>query len=100
MPRTIRPCVYILASKPYGTLYVGVTGDLIRRVWVHREHPSGFCARYRVKRLVWYEPKPDMHTAIRREKRLKDWRREWKIALIERDNPDWQDLYPGLAGLV
>ena len=99
MSRLLRPCVYILASKRDGTLYVGVTADLIRRVWVHREHPSGFCARYRVSRLVWYEPLPDMHAAIRREKRLNDWPRRYKVALIEAVNPEWGDLFPGLAGL-
>lgn len=98
-----RPCVYILASRRHGTLYVGVTGDLVRRVWVHREHPSGFCAHYRVDRLVWHEPQTDMIAAIAFEKRLKRWRRAWKIALIEKQNPDWRDLYPelttGTAGL-
>ncbi|GHD62689.1 endonuclease [Thalassobaculum fulvum] len=72
---------------------------MIRRVWQHREHPSGFCARYRVDRLVWYQPLPDMPTAIRREKRLKDWPRSYKLSLIEEANPDWQDLYPTLIGL-
>ena len=94
----IRPCVYILASRRHGTLYVGVTGDLIRRVWVHREHAGGFCARHRVDRLVWYQPQPDMLTAIGHEKRLKRWRRAWKIALIEAGNPEWRDLYPELTG--
>ena len=89
-----RPCVYILASRRHGTLYVGVTGDLLKRVWKHREHPAGFCARYRGDRLVWYEPQPDMIAAITVEKRLKRWRRAWKIALIERINPDWRDLHP------
>ncbi|GHD55495.1 endonuclease [Thalassobaculum fulvum] len=97
MARTLRPCVYILASKRNGTLYVGVTGDLLRRVWVHREQPSGFCARYRVDRLVWFEPHLDMAAAILRETRLKGWRRAWKIALIEQANPDWRDLYPDLV---
>ena len=99
MPRTLRPCVHILASKRSGTLYVGITADLIRRVWAHREHPGGFCARYRVGRLVRYRPLPDMHAAIRREKRLKDWPRRCKVALIEEANPEWRDLYPAPAGL-
>jgi putative endonuclease len=89
-----RPCVYILASKRHGTPYVGVTGDLVRRMWMHRRHPSAFCARHRVDRLVWYEPQPDMNTAIRQEKRLKRWRRAWKIALIEAGNRQWRDLDP------
>jgi putative endonuclease len=97
MARTLRPCVYILASKRNGTLYVGVTADLRRRVWVHREQPSGFCARYRVDQLVWFEPHPDMPAAILRETRLKGWRRAWKIALIEQANPQWRDLYPDLT---
>ncbi|MEQ9330182.1 GIY-YIG nuclease family protein [Thalassobaculum sp.] len=99
MARIVRPCAYILASRRNGTLYVGVTADLIRRVWAHREQPPGFCARYRVNRLVWFEPHPDMLAAIQRETRLKGWRRAWKIALIEQTNPEWNDLYPALAGV-
>ncbi|MEQ8815750.1 MAG: GIY-YIG nuclease family protein [Thalassobaculum sp.] len=99
MARTLRPCVYILASKRNGTLYVGVTADLIRRVWAHREQPPGFSARYRVNRPVWFEPHPDMLAAIQRETRLKGWRRAWKTALIEQTNPEWNDLYPALAGV-
>src|SRR3546814_17077558 len=98
MPRELRPCVYILASKRAGTLYVGVTADLIRRLHVHREQPSGFCARYRVNRLVWYEPLPDMYAAIRREKRLNDWPRAYKLALIAAANPHRCALYPALTG--
>src|SRR3546814_11416161 len=99
MPRELRPCVYILASKRAGTLYVGVTADLIRRLHVHREQPSGFCARYRVNRLAWYDPRPDMYAAIRREKRLKDWPRHDNIARIEARHPRSCDLYPPLPGL-
>ena len=90
--------VYMLASKSYGTLYTGVTNDLIRRVWEHREGVvAGFTTKYGVKMLVWYERHGDIHEAIAREKRLKRWRRDWKISLIEEDNPRWTDLYPGLV---
>ena len=90
--------VYMLASKPYGTLYIGVTNDLIRRVWEHRQSIiEGFTKKYGVKMLVWSEPHGDIHGAIAREKRLKRWRRDWKISLIEADNPRWADLYPGLV---
>ncbi|OYX36775.1 MAG: excinuclease ABC subunit C [Caulobacterales bacterium 32-69-10] len=86
--------VYILASAPYGTLYVGVTNDLARRVWEHREgHGSAFCRKYGVHRLVRVEPYPEIIAAISREKRLKKWPREWKIKLIESENPGWLDLY-------
>ena len=87
----------MLASRRYGVLYVGVTADLIRRVWIHRERPSGFCARHRVNRLVWYQPQSDMVAAIGHEKRLKRWHRAWKIELIEAGNPEWRDLYPALT---
>ena len=91
---------YLLASQPNGTLYVGVTGDLVRRVWEHRAHvdPHGFTARYGVTRLVWFEAHSEPLEAIRREKALKKWRRDWKVALIERTNPDWHDLWPGIIG--
>jgi putative endonuclease len=89
----LRPCVYLLASHRHGTLYVGVTGDLVRRVWMHRQARSRFSARYRTDRLVWYRSEPDMLAAIRQEKRLKRWRRAWKIALIEAANPARRDLY-------
>lgn len=92
--------VYMLASKPYGTLYVGVTNDLIRRVTEHREElVHGFTKRYGVKQLVWFEQHGDVNEAIAREKRLKRWRRDWKIGLIEAENPRWADLYPGLVGM-
>ena len=86
--------VYILASKPYGTLYVGVTNDLSRRVWEHREGSgSRFCAKYGVRRLCYYEELEDISFAIHREKRLKKYPRQWKINLIEGMNPRWEDLY-------
>ncbi len=87
--------VYILASQPYGTLYVGVTADLIRRVGQHRDGEiAGFTRRHGVKRLVWFERHDAMVDAIQREKSLKKYKRQWKINLIERDNPHWHDLYP------
>ena len=86
--------VYILASQRNGTLYVGVTGDLSRRVWEHKEGLTpGFTSKYGVLRLVWYEDYPDISDAITREKRLKRWRRAWKLRLIEEQNPQWLDLY-------
>ncbi len=91
------PCVYILASKPYGTLYVGVTSNLMKRVWLHRNSTvEGFTNRYKVHILVWYELHDRMDTAIAREKSLKRWKRIWKIRLIEQDNPNWLDLYSRL----
>ena len=90
--------VYLLASKRSGTLYLGVTNDLGRRVWEHKTKAvPGFTARYAVDRLVWYEVYARIDEAIAREKALKKWRRAWKVALIEAMNPDWCDLYPGLA---
>jgi putative endonuclease len=95
-----QPCVYILTSRKNGTLYVGVTSSLIKRVWEHRNGVvEGFTDRYRVHRLVWYEQHMDINSAIRREKSIKRWKREWKINLIEENNPDWEDLYDGLVGL-
>jgi len=90
--------VYILANRKNGTLYVGVTSDLSSRVWQHREkvHP-GFAGKYDVCRLVWYTTFDSIETAIAFEKRLKKWRRAWKIKLIEEQNPDWKDLYPTLG---
>lgn len=90
--------VYIMSNRPYGTLYVGVTSALARRVWEHREGVyRGFTRTYGLKRLVWYEPHDEMTTAIQREKSIKRWPRDWKINLIERGNPRWEDLYPGLS---
>jgi putative endonuclease len=84
----------MMASRRYGTLYIGVTGDLARRAWEHREGVvKGFTATYNCKRLVWWEPHDLITEAITREKQLKEWKRDWKIRLIETDNPDWDDLY-------
>jgi len=89
--------VYLLASKPYGTLYVGVTSDLARRVWEHRVRAvRGFTARYGVDRLVWFEAHDSADVAMLRERQIKEWKRDWKINLIERDDPRWIDLYPNL----
>ena len=85
--------VYLMASRRNGTLYLGVTGDLIRRVHEHRTGGAGFTARYEVRHLVWFEPHDDITVAIQRETSLKRWKRAWKIALIERDNPAWRDLW-------
>lgn len=93
-----QPCVYILASGRNGTLYIGVTSNLIQRVWQHRNHSlGGFTARYGVTRLVWYELHSTMLSAIQREKQLKEWRRSWKLDLIERENPDGDDLFDALC---
>ncbi len=90
--------VYILASRIGGTLYIGVTSDLVRRVYEHREELiPGFTSEHGVHRLVYYEQHATAESAIRREKRLKKWNRAWKIALIEKDNPNWDDLYPVIA---
>ena len=90
--------VYILASGQRGTLYIGVTNDLIRRVYEHRNNLiGGFAAQYDVHRLVYFEIHDDVHEALLREKQLKRWRRAWKVELIERQNEDWHDLWPGLA---
>jgi len=89
--------IYIMASKKNGILYIGVTSDLIKRVYDHRNDLlDGFTRKYRVHRLVYYEDTNDIQEATAREKQLKRWKRMWKIELIERDNPDWMDLYPGL----
>ena len=89
--------VYILASKRNGTLYVGVTSDLVRRIWEHKNDAiDGFTKRYRVHTLVWYEEHGSIEDAIQREKNVKEWKRAWKIELIQRSNPLWQDLYPGI----
>jgi putative endonuclease len=92
--------VYILASMKGGTLYTGVTGNLPARLWQHREHVSdgSFTARYEVARLVWLETHPDPASAIVREKRIKAWKREWKLRLIEATNPTWRDLGPDVMG--
>jgi len=100
-----RFCVYILASKPWGTLYTGVTSDLEKRICQHREGLiDGFAKRYGVKTLVYFEEHGEADGAIRREKRIKKWPRVWKINLIRTDNPDWCDLaadwYPAMPTSV
>jgi putative endonuclease len=90
--------VYLLASGKHGTLYLGVTSDLVRRIYEHgTKAVPGFTSRYRVNRLVWFECYDDPVSAITREKQIKRWRRDWKIALIEQDNPDWLDLYDAIT---
>ena len=93
-----QPCVYLLASDRNGTLYCGVTSDLVRRVWQHRVHAvDGFSHRYDVTRLVWFETQHTMDSAIVREKRIKKWNRAWKLRLIDDMNPAWRDLWPDIA---
>ncbi len=93
-----QPAVYILASRKNGTLYIGVTSDLPGRIWKHKEEMiKGFTSRYNVKTLVWYEIFENMESAITREKRLKSWKRDWKIRLIMKDNPEWLDLYDDIC---
>ncbi len=94
---TKQPVVYILASKRNGTLYIGVTSNLIKRVWEHKNKlVKGFSKQYDVHQLVWYELHESMESAIMREKRVKGWKRSWKLNLIERMNPDWKNLYHSL----
>lgn len=93
-----QPAVYILASKRNGTLYVGVTSDLVKRVWEHSNNVvEGFTSRYGVHFLVYFEMHDDMEQAILREKRIKKWNRDWKIELIEKQNPEWTDLWPTIT---
>ena len=88
------PAVYILAIKRNGALYIGVTSDLVKRIWEHRnDMVEGFTKRYKVHRLEWYELHHNMESAIVREKQLKNWKRKWKLELIEDKNPKWNDLY-------
>lgn len=90
--------VYLLASKPYGTLYVGSTNDLVRRVFEHKEKAiPGFTSKYAVDKLVWFEQHESVVSARFRERQIKEWKRSWKIELIERDNPHWIDLYKNLS---
>ena len=90
--------VYILASRIGGTLYIGVTSDLVRRVYEHREKlVRGFTERYGLSRLVYFEQFEDVRAAILREKQMKRWRRAWKVRIIEEKNPNWDDLYPSIA---
>ena len=89
--------VYLLASRHNGTLYCGVTSDLIKRMYEHKEGlVEGFTKKYGVKALVWFETHEDVNEAITREKQIKEWKREWKVEMIERSNPCWRDLHPEL----
>ncbi|MCX7247194.1 MAG: GIY-YIG nuclease family protein [Burkholderiales bacterium] len=89
--------VYFMASQKNGTLYVGVTNNLVRRVYEHKNNlVEGFTKQYDVHTLVWFESTPSIEAAIAREKQLKNWKREWKLALLEKTNPDWLDLYDSL----
>ena len=95
--RERQPCVYILASKRNGTLYIGVTSDLMGRVWEHKNDlVEGFTKKYGVHQLMYFEMLEDMASAKKKEKELKKWNRDWKIQLIEKDNPEWRDLYDSL----
>ncbi len=90
--------VYILASARYGTLYIGVSSDLVKRAWEHREGiTDGFTKKYSVKQLVWFEIHADAISAITREKQIKKWNRAWKIELIQEKNPQWRDLYEDIV---
>jgi putative endonuclease len=90
--------VYILTSEPYGILYIGVTSNLIKRVWQHREGVvEGFSKQYGVKQLVWFEVHSEIVEAITREKQIKKWNRNWKVNLIQESNPDWRDLFDEIA---
>ena len=92
-----QPAVYILASKKNGTLYIGVTSDLVKRIWQHKNHVvAGFTEKHDVVLLVYFEQYDDMGNASIREKQLKSWNRTWKLKLIEKNNPSWNDLYAGL----
>ena len=92
-----QPAVYILASERNGTLYIGVTSDLVKRIWEHKNNLiKGFTKRYSVHHLVWYELHDSMNSAIESEKNIKEWKRAWKIKLIEKDNPNWHDLYDSI----
>jgi putative endonuclease len=94
-----QPAVYILASDRNGTLYTGVTSDLLARTWQHREHlVDGFTKRYDVTMLIWYELHATMDAAITREKRIKKWNRVWKLRLIQEANPHWRDLWADIIG--
>ena len=93
-----QPCVYIMTSKRNGTLYTGVTSNLIQRVWRHKNNQiEGFTKRYVIHTLVWYEIHETMISAITREKEIKNWKRAWKLSLIEKTNPDWRDLYTDIT---
>ena len=92
---TKQPYVYILASKKNGTLYIGVTSNLPQRIWQHKNNQvAGFTQKYNIHNLVYYEQHDSMESAVLREKQMKKWKRSWKIRLIEKNNPCWNDLYP------
>lgn len=92
-----QPCVYLLASKKNGTLYIGVTSNLVKRVWEHKNNVAeGFTKKYNVHILVWYEVCETMESAIQREKTLKNWKRDRKKNMIQEMNPQWEDLYTDL----
>jgi putative endonuclease len=92
-----QPAVYILASKKNGTIYIGVTSDLAKRIWEHKNNLiAGFTKRYKVHCLVWYELHDKIDAAIEREKNMKEWQRIWEIKLIEKNNPNWNDLYDSI----
>jgi putative endonuclease len=94
-----QPAVYILATYRRGTLYIGVTSNLLQRTWQHKNDiTDGFSKRYEVHRLVYFEIHSDMREAIQREKQIKAWKREWKFRLIKEQNPEWQDLWPSIIG--
>ncbi|TAM97612.1 MAG: GIY-YIG nuclease family protein [Rhodanobacteraceae bacterium] len=93
-----QPCVYILASNERGTLYVGITSNLVKRIWEHKNNlVDGFTKKYRVHKLVWFEQHQTMITTIEREKAIKEWKRAWKLELIETLNPSWKDLFQDLS---
>ena len=97
--RVKRPCVYLLASQRNGTLYVGVTSDLVQRVYQHRSDAvEGFTQKFQVHTLAWYELHETMESAIVREKQIKKWNRKWKLRIIEEFNPSWRDLWPEILG--
>lgn len=90
--------VYILASKKNGTLYIGVTSDLVKRIWEHKQDlVEGFTRKYQIHKLVWFEHTTSIESAIQREKQLKKWNRAWKIRIINETNPSWKDLYKNLT---
>ena len=93
------PCVYLLASRPDGVIYLGVTSDIVKRVWQHKNaFVDGFTKKYHVHNLVWFESHQGMESAILREKSIKKWKRSWKVDLIEEGNPGWCDLYGEIIG--
>ena len=97
MRDAFQPTVYLIASKPNGTLYIGVTSNLVQRIYQHREGLiEGFTKQYDVRMLVWYELHATMEFAIAKEKAMKEWKREWKIKRIHEKNPNWEDLYPSI----